>query len=317
LSEIRRIIEAAGLPENVARRSLAAFARLADAEAAVHNCSVENVHFHEVGAVDAIVDIVGAMAALDDLGVGRVTCSPLPTGSGTVTCAHGVLPVPAPATARLLQGVPLADCDEVGELTTPTGAAILTTVADSFGPLPAMAIGRIGYGAGQREGRHRPNLLRVILGEPSGAGGTDEVVVLEANIDDASPEVLGYCVERLLEAGALDAYTVPIYMKKSRAAALLTVLAEPDRAAELEAIVFAETTTFGVRRHTARRSKLSREVVQVETPFGRIGVKIGWRGHEVVTVAAEYEDCRTAARQLGVPLREVMETAVRAWRGKW
>ena len=313
LGTIRGIIEAAGLSEPVTRRSVAAFTRLAEAEAGVHKCAVEKVHFHEVGAVDAIVDIVGAMAALDDLGVGRVVCSPIPTGSGTVTCAHGVLPVPAPATVELLRGVPLAECDEVGELITPTGAAVLTTVADSFGRLPAMAIDRVGYGAGRREGQHRPNLLRVILGEAVADSEGDEIVVLEANIDDASPEVLGYAIERLMEAGALDAYAVPIYMKKSRPATLLTVLAEPGAVAELEAVLFAETTTFGVRRHTAQRSKLLREVVTVETPYGAIGVKVGRRGGEVVTAAAEYEDCRSAAQRHGVALRVVMDAAGRAW----
>ena len=310
---VRRIIKDAELSDWVKRQAVAVFQRLAKAEATVHACPVEQVHFHEVGAVDAIADIVGAMIALEDLGVDRVLCSPIPTGSGTVTCAHGVLPVPAPATADLLRGVPLAECDEAGELTTPTAAAVLTTLAESFGPLPAMTVERSGYGAGRREGVQRPNLLRVILGKPVTEMQTDEITVLETNLDDVSPEVVGYCLERLLEAGALDAYAVPIYMKSSRPATLLTVLAEPQRVPDLEAILFAETTTLGVRRQTARRSKLSRRTERVETPFGLIGVKVGRRGQGVLTAAPEYRDCREAARRHHVALRVVMEAALRVW----
>ncbi len=316
LSDVREIIEGGSLSEPVTQRSLAIFGRLAEAEAAVHNCTVDKIHFHEVGAVDAIADIVGVSVALDALGVDRVVCSPIPVGSGTVTCAHGVLPIPAPATAKLLEGVPLADCEEVGELTTPTGAAILTTVAESFGPLPAMTIERVGYGAGRREGRHRPNLLRAILGSPVGGAEADEILILEANIDDASPEVVAYSIERLLDAGALDAYCTPIYMKKSRLGMLVTVLASPDRVTDIEQVLFAETTTLGVRRHGARRSKLAREIVQVETSFGPIGVKVGLRGGEVVTAAPEFEDCRAAARREDVALRVVMEAARAAWRDR-
>ena len=316
LSDIRAIIEGAELSDGVRRRAVAAFERLAQAEAQAHGCSVEQVHFHEVGAVDAIGDIVGAMIALDEMDVDRVVCSPVPTGSGTVTCEHGVLPVPAPATVNLLVGVPLARCDVAGELTTPTGAAILTTVADSFGALPEMRVERVGYGAGRRDTPGRPNVLRVILGEPIGGGEVDEVVVCQANLDDSSPEVVGYCLERLLEAGALDAYCVPIYMKKSRPAVMLTVLAAPAKVPELEAIIFAETTTLGIRRYTAQRSKLIREVKRVETPFGFISMKVGRRGREVLTAAPEYEECRAAARQHGVPLRDVMNSAVRAWQAE-
>lgn len=313
---IRGIIEKARLSERVKQQAIAVFRRLAEAEAKVHDCAPEQVHFHEVGAVDALADIVGTAIALENLAVVRVVCSPLPTGSGTVTCAHGILPVPAPATAELLKGVPLAASDEVTELTTPTGAAILTTVADSFGPLPAMTIERTGYGAGRREGKSRPNVLRVILGKPVTAPEVDVITVLEANLDDATPEVVGYCTERLLEAGALDVYCVPIYMKKSRPAVLLTVLAEPHGVAQLEGILFAETTTLGVRRHEVRRSKLSRATVRVETPFGPVAVKVARRDEQVVTVAGEYDDCRAAARKHGVALRVVMEAAANAWRAQ-
>jgi len=310
---IRQIIENADLSQRVKGQAVAVFQRLAEAEATVHRCPVEKVHFHEVGAVDAIADIVGAVAALEGLGVERVICSPIPTGSGTVTCAHGVLPVPAPATADLLRGVPLAECDELGELITPTGAALLTTLAESFGPLPAMTIERIGYGAGRRQGRARPNVLRVLLGKPAAGGDADEIAVLEANLDDVSPEVVGHCLERLLAAGALDAYVVPIYMKKSRPAMLLTVLAETSGVAELEALVFAETTTLGIRRQTARRSKLSRRIDRVDTRFGPIRVKVGQRGSEVITIAPEYDDCDQATRRHHVALRVVMDEARRVW----
>jgi len=314
LGTIRSIIEKADLPRRVTERSVAVFTRLAEAEAAVHNCGVQEVHFHEVGAVDAIADIVGSMTALENLGVDRVLCSPIAVGSGTVTCAHGVLPVPAPATARLLREVPLADCDEAGELATPTGAAVLTALATSFGPLPAMTIRRIGYGAGRREGRRRPNVLRVLLGQGATDGQADQVAVLEANLDDTSPETIAYCCERLLEVGALDVYTVPIYMKKSRPGVLLTALCRPADVADLEGVLFAETPTLGIRRHLAERSKLDRELVPVETPFGTISVKVGRRQGRTITAAPEYEDCRSAAQQHAVPLRVVMDAATQAWR---
>ncbi|HUU83160.1 MAG TPA: nickel pincer cofactor biosynthesis protein LarC [Phycisphaerae bacterium] len=313
---IRGIIEESPLSAAVQQRAVAVFRRLAEAEAKVHDCPVERVHFHEVGAVDALTDIIGAAIALENLGVQRVVCSPIATGSGTVTCAHGILPVPAPATAELLKGVPLAACDEVGELATPTGVAFLTTVADSYGPPPAMTIERVGYGAGRREGRSRPNVLRVMLGTGHGDSHTDLVTVLEANIDDATPEVVGYCTERLLEAGALDVYCVPIYMKKSRPAVLLAVLAEPHRVAELEEILFTETTTLGIRRHDVHRSTLARSTVRVETPFGPVRVKVSRRGGQIMTAAPEYDDCREAARQHGVALRAVMEAAAGAWRAQ-
>lgn len=285
---------------------------MAEAEAKVHGTSVENVHFHEVGAVDSILDIVGAVCALELLSVDSVFCSPIPTGSGVVHCAHGVMPVPAPATAELLTGVPLATCDESGELTTPTAAAVLTTLAESFGPLPAMTIGAIGYGAGSREGQTRPNVLRVLVGEAAESGDTDEILVLETNVDDASPEVVGYCMERLMAAGALDVYAVPIHMKKWRTGVTLSVLCEHARAPDLERIMFAETTTFGVRRYGVLRSTMQRRVETVSTPYGDIRVKVGERSG-VVSVGPEFEDCREAARRHSVALRTVMTAAQSAW----
>ncbi len=318
LRDIREITDRSRLPEHVRARALAIFTRLAEAEAAAHGTTVEKVHFHEVGAVDSIVDIVGACIALDRLGVEQVHCSAIPTGSGTVRCEHGVIPVPAPATTILLKGVPLAACEEPGELTTPTGAAILTTLADEFGPIPPMVIDRIGVGAGWRDGKNRPNIIRILIGEATGASGGDaefdEIVVLEANLDDTSGEVIGHVYDRLFEAGALDVYATPIYMKKNRPAARLTVLARPGLRERMEDILFAETPTFGVRGYVARRRKLARALETVRTEVGPIRIKVGRRRGEVVTASPEFEDCREAAKRTGKPLREVMDLAGRAWR---
>ena len=315
LKHIRQIIDDSQLTPGVKERALDVFQRLAEAEAGVHGTTIEKVHFHEVGAVDAIVDIVGACIGLEALGVDRVVCSPIAVGSGTVVCAHGELPVPAPATARLLQGVPLASCDEVGELTTPTGAALLTTLADSFGPIPSMCITATGYGAGRREGRRRPNVLRLVLGTAAASDDDtgDEIMVLEANLDDTRPETIGYVMDRLFEAGALDVFSTPIGMKKNRPAVLLTVLAEPARVAECEDLLFAETTTFGVRRHLTQRTKLQRTHETVTTRFGPIRVKVGRRSGRKVTAQPEYEDCRAAAERHQVALRTVMDEAALTW----
>ena len=312
LKHIVEILDSSSLPATVVDRARRIFTRLAEAEAAVHGSTIEQVHFHEVGAVDAIVDVVGAVLALDQLGIERIVCSPLPTGSGTVTCDHGVMPVPAPATAELLKGVPIAHCDEVGELLTPTAAAVLTTLASEFGPLPAMTIHRIGYGAGTRDGKQRPNVLRVLTGRATETFATDEITVLETNVDDTTPEILGHCMERLLVAGALDVYAVPIQMKKSRSGVLLCVLCEHAKAADLERMLFAETTTFGIRRHRAARAKLQRRHETVTTRFGEIRMKVG-EGYGIETASPEFEDCRTAAGQHQVALRVVMAAAHSAW----
>lgn len=321
LKDVVAIIRNGRLSSKVQDLAIRVFEHLAEAEAAVHGTSKEKVHFHEVGAVDAIVDVVSAAICLELLGVGQVFGSAVPVGSGTVKAAHGVLPVPAPATARLLLGVPIAETDEVGELTTPTGAAILRAVATGFGPLPQMTPTAIGYGAGTREGRHRPNVLRIMLGAPvtTGASGlaegeihTDHIVQLDTNLDHVSSEIIGYCVERLMDAGALDAFATPIQMKKSRPGSMLTVLAQPERAALMEAIVFAETGTLGVRRRLLTRSTLPRRVDTVETRYGLIRVKVAAfagrpRPH------AEYEDCRAAAIKHEAPIREVQAAAEAAW----
>lgn len=313
LRHVVEILSDGDLSPRVRDRSIQVFTRLAEAEAAVHGTTIEKVHFHEVGGIDAIVDVVGATTALDMLGVSRVVCSPIPTGSGTVRCEHGVMPVPAPATANLLCGVPLAASPESGELTTPTGAAILTTLAEEFGGLPNMRLARVGYGAGTRDGRTVPNVLRVFLGERDEAGDVDEIVVLETNLDDVPGEVVGHTLERLLDAGALDAYLVPIQVKKSRPGVILTVLADRQNVQTLEQVIFRETGTLGIRRHSTQRSKLFRRLETVATPFGEIRMKIA-TGDELVTASPEYEDCRRAALEHGVPLRSVMEAAMTQWR---
>lgn len=316
LHHIRDIIDAAaGLPPRMKDNALAVFRRLAEAEAAVHQTTIEKVHFHEVGAADAIVDIVGACLGLADLGVERTFCSPIPTGHGTVTCEHGVMPVPAPATALLLRGVPLAACDEPGELTTPTGAAVLTTLAGGFGPMPPMTLRASGTGAGTREGQTRPNILRVLIGETAAADGdeTDTVALIEAQLDDATGQVLAHAGERLLAAGALDAYLTPIIMKKGRPGHLLTVLCRPEDCDALERVVLTETTTFGLRRSTTQRRKLAREHATVQTPHGPIRVKLGRLAGRVVQAWPEYDDCVAAAARTGAPLRQVQQAALEAW----
>lgn len=315
LNHVEKIIDDASLPPHVAERAKSLFRRLAEAEAKVHGTTIEKVHFHEVGAEDAIVDIVGACAGLEALGVTRIVCSPLPPGSGSVVCEHGVMPVPAPATVELLKGVPLAACDEPGELVTPTGAAILTTLAAEFGPLPAMRLGRVGVGAGSREGRTRPNVLRLLLGETEDADETeaDVVTVLECQLDDATGQALAFACERALAAGALDAYIVPIIMKKGRPGELVTVLCRAEQAGELESLLLRETGTFGVRRHECRRAKLARGHVTVQTRFGPIRVKVGRRRGETLTAWPEYDDCAAAAQVHGVALRTVQDEALSAW----
>lgn len=307
LPDVEAILAKGALTPKQRELATTIFRKVAVAESTVHGMPLERVHFHEVGALDSIADIVGAAVGLDLLGVEAFTSTPVPTGSGTVKCAHGIMPVPTPGTAELLKGVPLAPSVIKTELTTPTGAAILTTVVGAWTATPAMTIERIGHGSGTKDFIEQPNILRLMLGtaDRKAAGAeADTVAVLETNLDDVAPEVVGYCVERLFAAGALDAFTIPVQMKKQRPGVLLSVICESAKVAELEAIVFRETGTFGVRRTTATRSKLRREAVEVPTPWGPVKAKRGWRdGFEVLT--PEYEDCARVAREAGVPLREV------------
>jgi len=314
LADIIKLIDGAGLGDRVAGRAKEAFTRLAEAEAKAHDIDPGEVHFHEVGAVDSIIDVVGACVAAELLGVEAVHCSAIPTGSGTITCSHGVMPVPAPATAQLLLGVPIRPLDIDGEATTPTAAAVLTTLAESYGPLPAMNVSAVGYGAGTREGGAIPNLLRVFIGEPAEGGSADGVVELAANIDDCTGEVLAAAMDALLAAGALDAWASPAVMKKSRPAWVLSTVCAPADAAKVEQIIFSQTTTFGVRRSLWTRSKLLRRHETVQTPYGAVRVKVGCLGERQVTVAAEFEDCLAAAKAHGAAVREVMAAAVEAYR---
>ena len=317
-ADIRQLIGQASLPGASADRAVRIFTRLAEAEAAVHGTEPEAVHFHEVGAVDAIVDIVGAAVAVELMAIGRVTCSAIPPGSGTVRCAHGELPVPAPATAELLKGVPTRPSPNDGELTTPTGAAILTSLADSFGPMPAMTLERVGCGAGTREGRHAPNILRVLIGEASGdddALDADGVWVVETNLDDATAEVVADAARRLMDAGALDVFTTAVTMKKGRSGLVLTCLVHEPRRAECERLIFEHTGTFGLRRHWCERAMLRRRIETVQTRYGPVRLKVGRRGEAVVRAAPEFDDCRQAAEAAGVSVQTVMQEALRLYDG--
>jgi uncharacterized protein (TIGR00299 family) protein len=313
LPDVEAILAKGSLTDRQRELATAIFRKLAHAEATAHGMPLERVHFHEVGALDSIADIVGAAVGLDLLAVEQFTSSPVPTGTGTVKCAHGIMPVPTPGTAELLKGVPLAPSVVKGELTTPTGAAILTTVVTEFTASPAMTIEVIGHGAGTKDFLEQPNILRLFVGiaqaspglEPGEDSERDTVVVLETNLDDTAPEVVGYCFERLFAAGALDVFAVPIQMKKNRPGVLLSVLAEEGKVGELEAVLFREAATFGVRLYRAERTKLRREAVTVETPWGPVKAKRGWRSDGFEVVTPEYEDCARVARERGVPLREV------------
>jgi pyridinium-3,5-bisthiocarboxylic acid mononucleotide nickel chelatase len=316
LPNIEAILARGRLNERQRTLALRVFRRLGEAEATVHGMPLEKVHFHEVGALDSIADIAGSAIALDLLGVERITSRSVPTGSGTVKCAHGVMPIPAPATAELLKGVPLAATAIKGELTTPTGAAILTTIVQQWTEAPAMTIERIGCGAGQRELLEQPNLLRVFVGTADAkptAEESDHVWILETNLDDVPAEVIGYCFEQLFAAGALDVFSTPIQMKKNRPGVLLTVLAPAAVLDAVETILFRETQTFGIRRYAAQRSKLRREAVTVTTPWGPVRGKRGWRDQGLHVFTPEYEDCAQAARANGVPLHEIYEAVRRAY----
>lgn len=312
LSDIVEIIEKSGLDQDIKEDAKGIFRRLATAEAKVHGTDIEEVHFHEVGAFDAIADIVGSAFGISRLGVEKLYASPLNLGLGVVNTSHGQLPIPAPGTAELLKGIPVYSTGIEGELTTPTGAAILSTLVVGFGPLPQMAIERIGYGAGTKEFAEQPNLLRLLVGEAKETFEEDRIAVLEANIDDMSPQFFEPLLERLFQEGALDVFMTPIVMKKSRPAVKLTVLADPHLADALCSIILRETTTFGVRIQEAERRKLRREIILVRTRFGPIRVKGGYSGEGLLTLSPEYEDCKQIALSKRVPIREVYEEAKRA-----
>lgn len=311
-SAIRELITGSELSEFVKAKSLAMFRRIAVAEGKIHDLPPDDVHFHEVGAVDSIVDLVATCICLESLGIPSLAASPLTEGSGFVDCAHGRFPLPAPATLEILAGIPLRQIDEPGERITPTGAAILAEFCSGFGPMPAMGIEKVGYGAGTRNPADRPNVLRAVLGENVDGESRDTVTEIDSNIDDLSPELISAAVVRLLSAGALDVFVTPIQMKKGRPAFRLTVLTEPHRAEEFARLILRETSAFGVRMHDCRRLKLRREIAVVKTEHGPVEIKRGWLGSELVQSAPEFESCRRVAEAAGVPVRVVYESASRA-----
>ncbi len=310
LAAIRRLIEESGLSQAVKETSLAIFEDLASVEGGIHHKPPEDIHFHEVGAVDSIIDIVGVVYGLERLGVRRLNISPLPLGSGFVDTAHGRLPVPAPATAALLRGVPVYDAWLPFEMVTPTGAALAKHLADAFGPMPPMKLLEVGYGAGSRDLPDRPNLVRILLGQAPAEGRTDTVVVLEANIDDMSPECLGYLMERLFEGGALDVAYMPLLMKKSRPATQIQVIASPERRQDLLDMLFSESTTLGVRFHYSQRRTLERDTLEVDSPWGRLRVKRALKPDGTRIILPEYEACRALARARGRPLQEIFHWVI-------
>jgi hypothetical protein len=319
LSDIRTIIGNAGISESAKKTAIAIFEALGTAEAKIHSTSIEKVHFHEVGAVDAMVDIVCASVGAEALKVDQIVCSPLNVGGGSVKCAHGTFPVPAPATVELLKGAPVYSTGVQAELVTPTGAAIVQTLASRFTAFPEMKIETSGYGAGTREFPALPNVVRLTIGESvstlAGKSASETITVLDANLDDLNPQVFGYVMDRLLEEGALDAFGIPVQMKKNRPGTLLTVLCRPEDATKLTELIFTETTTLGVRRRDEVRHTLARRWEKVRTQWGEVRIKIASMNGTVTNYAPEYEDCRRIATEHHVPLKTVMQEASREYTG--
>ncbi len=321
LRDIRQLLEGSALTALVKTQAMKMFGRLAEVEGELHGKPAADIHFHEVGAVDAILDIVGACVGVELLEIEELICSPLNVGGGRVETAHGTLPVPAPATAELLKGVPVYSSGVNGELVTPTGAVIVRALASSFGPVPPLKVARIGYGAGSRDYPGHPNIARLFVGEraevsapePRVSDSGEVVTVIEANVDDMSPQLYGYLVERALAAGALDITCGSIQMKKNRPGLEISILCAPERAEALAQLLFEETTTIGLRIHQAARLILEREMVNVETPYGAVRVKVARRGSAVMNVAPEYHDCQRLAAEKSVPLKQVMLAAQLAY----
>ena len=320
LTEIRQIISAASISERAKKTAITIFEALGRAEAKIHNTSIESVHFHEVGAADAIVDIVCAAVGAEALAVDEIICSPLNVGGGMVKCAHGTFPIPAPATVELLADAPVYSSGLQAELVTPTGAAIVKTLASRFAAFPEMKIQKSGYGAGSRDFPGHPNVVRLTVGEAVSDAlvaktASETVTVLEANLDDLNPQVFGYVMDRLLGEGALDAFGMPVQMKKNRPGMLLTVLCKPEEASKLTELIFTETTTLGVRRRNEIRQTLARRWEQVHTQWGDVRIKIASMNGTVTNYAPEYEDCRRIAEEHHVALKTVMQEAARAYLG--
>ncbi|MCC6292816.1 MAG: nickel pincer cofactor biosynthesis protein LarC [Bryobacterales bacterium] len=309
LPHIIKIIDGGAMSERARANAKLVFQKLGESESTVHGSPIEKVHFHEVGAADSIADIVGACVALDLLGVEAVACSAINVGSGTVSTEHGIMPVPTPAAALLLKGKPVYSRGPATELATPTGAAIVAALAGDFGPMPPLRIESVGYGAGDKDFPEHANVLRALIGQTTGARESTTVEVIEANIDDSTPEVLGWAMERLLEAGALDVTMQPLLMKKSRPGTLLRVLARPEDREKLAGLLMAETSSLGVRFFSAERRVQARRIVEVETAHGRARVKVAESG----AFAPEYEDCRTLARSTGLPLQQILSEVSQAY----
>ena len=315
LPKIFKMIDGSSLSDAGRERAKAMFQRLGEAEAAIHQMPVEKVHLHEVGALDSIIDIVGTVFAMDWAGADRVVCSPLNVGGGMVTSAHGVFPVPAPATLRILGNAPVYSGAVQKELVTPTGALIATTYASSFGAIPAMKVERVGYGAGDRDDPVTPNVLRVLIGEEAAAAVSgDRVTVIECEIDDMNPQIFGVVMDRLYAAGALEVFYIPAQMKKNRPGTLLTVVAPPALRARMTDIIFRETTTIGLRHYDVERECLDRTIVAVETLVGTVRFKVASRDGHVLNATPEFEDCATIARATNLPVKEVQAIAVKAYR---
>ena len=310
-TEIAEIIKSSGLNDRTKERAISIFTRLGVAEAKIHNCTIDEIHFHEVGAVDAIVDIVGTCICMELLDIDKVYCGYIPTFYGTVKCAHGTIPLPAPATAELLKGAKWKTVGIEGELVTPTGAAIASALSENFGKMPSMTIKSIGYGSGKKD-FGMPNLLRVIIGETDDCSCKymPEVTVIETNIDDLNPQIYEVVMERLLKAGALDVYITPIQMKKNRPAILLTVLSKEETVKELCNIVFEETSTIGIRLDKKKRICMPREFVAVSTKYGEIKIKVIKQDNKIINAQPEYEDCKSAAAKHSVPVKMVHDAAV-------
>jgi uncharacterized protein (TIGR00299 family) protein len=313
LPGIFKLVDKAALSPGARERAKEMFSRLAEAEAAIHQMPVEKVHLHEVGAIDSIIDIVGASFAFEWAGADQVVCSPLNVGGGIVQAAHGIFPVPAPATLALLGDAPVYSGVVQKELVTPTGALIATTFANSFGVIPPMSIERIGYGAGSRDNPDTPNVLRLLIGRAADRPSAERVTVIECEIDDMNPQIFGVAMDRLYAAGALEVFYVPAQMKKNRPGTLLTVVAPPELRARLADIVFSETTTIGLRYQDVERECLQREIVQVETPLGVVRFKVASRSGIVFNVAPEFEDCAKLAAEHALPVKEVQAIAVQAF----
>ena len=312
--EIKNIINKSRLTTKVKVLSTSIFENLAKAEAKVHGCRVDDVHFHEVGAIDSIVDIVGTAIGIEKLGIGQVYASPLPLGSGWVKTSHGRMPVPAPATLELLKGVPVASSLTASELTTPTGAAIIKTLSLSFGNMPHMEIEGTGYGIGDRSFKEIPNILRLIIGK--GTGSTERLIIVETNMDDMNPQIYEYLMSRLFKNGALDVFLMPIQMKKGRPAILLKVLCSENKKGNIIDTIFEETTTIGVRTYEVERHCLERRIENVSTPYGKVRVKVAERNGKVLNIQPEYEDCKEIAEKKKLPLKEVMDSAKKTFLSK-